>query len=321
MTKKFGVVIVNYKTGKLVTELLESLPYSFSSFCSKLIIIDNCSNDDSVDLISSWIELEKSQINIEFVISEENRGYAYGNNIGIRLLKSAESPPEFIFLLNPDTLVTDTTFSSLMEFMETNPLIGISGSQLVSTEGLIQCSAFRFPTLLSELSSSLRLGILDKLLAEWIVAPKDIYNKPERMEWVAGASMLIRSSVFDDIGLMDEEYFLYFEETDFCFQAHKKGWECWYVPHSVVTHYEGQSTGVISNDKQRRRRPKYWFESRQRYFLKNHGILYTVLADFTWGTGFAIWRIRRCLQRKPDTDPLHMLWDFWRNSIFFRWIK
>ena len=321
MTKKIAVVIVNYKTGRLVKELLESLPNDFSELCSKLLVIDNCSGDGSVDQISSWIKLNNRSDEIELVVSEINGGYAYGNNLGIKLLQSYDAMPDYILLLNPDTLVSYFTFKSLLSFMEANPKVGIAGSKLVSNEGEIQCSSFRFPTILSELSSSLKLGVLDKILSKWTVAPSHISHVPEEVVWVAGASMIIRREVFDDVGLMDENYFLYYEETDFCFQAHKKGWQCWYVPESQVTHFVGQSTGVVSGDKKRRRRPKYWFESRQRYFLKNYGIFYTMLADLIWGTGFAVWRIRRFLQRKPDLDPVHMLWDFWRNSIFFSWIK
>lgn len=321
MTKKIGVVIVSYKTGRLVTELLDSLPNNFSEFCSKIIIVDNCSGDDSAEQILSWIELNSFSSKVELVISQMNGGYSFGNNLGIKTLQYSKEMPDYVLLLNPDTLVTNSTFSSLVNFMDSNPLVGIAGSQLISTEGDIQCSAFRFPSILSELSSALKLGVLDRLLSKWTITPRYVKAHPERVGWVAGASMMIRREVFDEIGLMDDEYFLYFEETDFCLQAHRNGWECWYVPDSVVTHYVGQSTGVISGDKQRRRRPKYWFESRQRYFLKNHGIFYTMLADFVWGVGFAVWRIRRAIQRKPNNDPKYMLWDFWRNSIFFSWFK
>jgi N-acetylglucosaminyl-diphospho-decaprenol L-rhamnosyltransferase len=321
MKENFSVVVVNYKTSSFVLKLFESLPQNFSDRCSDFIVIDNCSGDDSVSEISKWINNNYRDYELKLIVSDVNGGYAYGNNLAIKKLQMAGEMPEFIMFLNPDTVVAENTFDVLINFMKANPLVGIAGSRLISDDGKSQCSSFRFPSILSELASALKLGFIDNILSKWIIAPKHIPSAAERVDWVAGASMIIRREVFNDIGLMDEDYFLYFEETDFCLQAYKKGWECWYVPESVVKHFVGQSTGVVSGDKLRRRRPKYWFESRQRYFLKNHGLFYTMLADITWGVGFAIWRVRRFLQRKPDTDPIYMLRDFWRNSIFFSWIK
>jgi GT2 family glycosyltransferase len=127
--------------------------------------------------------------------------------------------------------------------------------------------------------------------------------------------MVIRREVFASVGLLDEKYFLYFEEVDFCFQAKKAGWECWYVPASRVVHLVGQSSGVTDRKRPPKRLPKYWFDSRRRYFLKNYGWLYAVLADLAWLSGFILWRWRRAIQRKPDTDPPRMMSDFLLNSV------
>jgi hypothetical protein len=117
---------------------------------------------------------------------------------------------------------------------------------------------------------------------------------------------------------MDEQYFLYFEETDFCLHARRAGWSCWYVPASRVMHIAGQSTGVTNRDGPPRRRPQYLFDSRRRYFVKNHGLGYAALADVAWSVGLASWRLRRRLQRKPDPDPPSLLADSVRNSVFLR---
>jgi GT2 family glycosyltransferase len=116
---------------------------------------------------------------------------------------------------------------------------------------------------------------------------------------------------------MDEEYFLYYEDTDFGLQAKRAGWECWYVPQSRMMFIGGQSTGLMNPfGGQPKRRPQYWFEARRRYFLKNHGLLYAALADIAWIAGFALWRLRRIMQRKPDNDPPQLLGDSIRNSVF-----
>lgn len=318
---KVSVVIVNYNAASLILNLIESFGSMIEDFLS-VTVVDNCSKDNSVSELKNYLDEKNLHSIVTLIDSSINGGFSYGNNLAIKEILANAELPEFIYLLNPDTyLEKKGSVMTMVDFMLENPNVGISGSQLKSDKGFIQCSAFRFPTIMSELSSALKFGLLDFFFEKWIVAPKVIPETPTQVDWVAGASMLIRRQVFRDIGLMDEAYFLYFEETDFCLLAKRKGWQCWYVPESELIHYVGQSTGVVSGDKRRLRRPKYWFESRQRYFMKNHGLLYTVIADLAWGFGFATWRLRRWIQRKPDTDPVHMLQDFWRNSIFFSWIK
>ena len=130
--------------------------------------------------------------------------------------------------------------------------------------------------------------------------------------------MMVRREVFDAIGLLDENYFMYFEEVDFCLQAKKAGWSCWYVPQSRVVHLVGQSSGVTDTRLPPKRRPQYWFDSRRRYFVKNYGWLYAAITDAVWLVSFSLWRLRRAIQRKPDEDPPHVLSDFWLNSVFIK---
>jgi GT2 family glycosyltransferase len=107
--------------------------------------------------------------------------------------------------------------------------------------------------------------------------------------------MLVRRRVFADVGLLDEGYFLYFEETDFCLQAARAGWACWYVPTSRVTHFAGSATGLSSAQRVPSRRPRYWFESRRRYFVKNHSRLYAAVVDLAWLAAHATRRMRKLL--------------------------
>jgi N-acetylglucosaminyl-diphospho-decaprenol L-rhamnosyltransferase len=319
--KRLLVVIVNYCSANLVCQNLTALLPQLCRVRDSVVIVDNDSDDGSDIVLSRYIEKHDLSNHVSLTSSQHNGGFSYGNNLAIRsALTSEEHKPEFVLLLNPDTCVLDSAIDELINFMEQHPKAGIAGSRLEGADEEIQCSAFRFHSLWSELESSLRLGFISKVLAEKKVS-MTIPTKASRTDWVAGASMLIRSNVFDDAGLMDEGYFLYFEETDFCLQAKRQGWQTWYVPESRVIHYVGQSTGIVSGDGTNRRRPKYWFDARQRYFRKNHGIYYTLLVDFIWGSGFAFWRIRRKIQNKPDSDPKNMLFDFWKNSSWFSFLS
>ena len=166
----------------------------------------------------------------------------------------------------------------------------------------------------------MRFGPVSRLLNHSRVAPP-ISDKAERMDWVSGASMLIRTDMMEAVGRLDEGYFMYYEESDLCLRAARAGWECWYLPESRVVHLVGQSSGVTSRNTALPRRPAYWFESRRRYFVRNYGRIYAMLADGAWVVGHALWRVRRFLQRKPDTDPPHLLGDFLRQSLFARSVR
>jgi GT2 family glycosyltransferase len=137
---------------------------------------------------------------------------------------------------------------------------------------------------------------------------------PEKVDWVSGASFIVRREVFEWVGLMDERYFLYFEEVDFCFAAQRAGWECWYIPGSRVMHIAGAATGVTVRTDKPRRVPAYWFESRRRFYTKNYGTVHAAAADLAYIVGHATWRVRRRLQNKPDTDPESFLQDFVKHS-------
>jgi GT2 family glycosyltransferase len=155
------------------------------------------------------------------------------------------------------------------------------------------------------------------LLSKWTVW-SSIPKQNCQTGWVAGASMIVRRQVFEQVGLMDEEYFMYYEEMDFCLQAKRAGWSCWYVPQSRVVHLVGQSSGVTDTKSPPKRKPQYWFDSRRRYFLKNYGWLYTALVDHVWASSFALWCLRLVLQGKSYDDSPKLLTDFVRNSFLFR---
>lgn len=317
------VSIVNYKTGELVCQMLSSLLNYIDPKLDKVIIVDNNSGDDSVTLISNYITQNSLDEYVKLITSQKNGGFSYGNNTAILFgLQTYNTKPDYVWLLNPDTCISNDALTPLINFFINNPQAGILGSCLLSENDDKQVSAFRFPSLMSELLSGLGVGIMDRVFSKYLVAPREeISTKNIQVDWVAGASMFIRYELISKIGLMDEQYFLYFEETDYCLQAKKNGWQCWYVADSKVLHYMGKSTGVNTVDSLKRRRPKYWFESRQYYFLKNHGLFYTIVADATLGTAFFIKRVRCVIQKKVTGDPVKMCRDFWRNSIFLSWLK
>ncbi len=307
------VVIVNYKTGRLVVDCLASLAAEMATFPNaRVVVVDNPSGDDSVEILEAAIR-ERGWSWAKVHRSPKNGGFSDGNNQAIRPALASPEPPDFVWILNPDTTVHPNALGALVDFFDGRPEVGIVGSSLEEGDGTPWPYAFRFPSFWSEVNEGIRLGIVSRLLAKHVVA-KTMSDVPERVDWLPGASMMVRREVFEKVGLMDEDYFLYFEETDFCLQSARAGFEAWYVPASRVRHIAGQSTGVTGKQNVARRLPGYWFESRTRYFMKNHGRFYGGVADLARAVGFASWRARRALQRKLDEDPPKFLGDLLAHS-------
>jgi N-acetylglucosaminyl-diphospho-decaprenol L-rhamnosyltransferase len=310
------VVIVNYKTADLTVTCLETLRPELDDIPgARVSVVENASGDGEALARaiaerdwSGWVSLR---------VLDHNGGFSMGNNRGIGPALESDDPPRYVLLLNADTEVRPGALRTLIEFMDDNPRVGIAGSSFENLDGSDWTLAFRFFTPLGELVRGLNFGPVSRLLERRVVTRFMEQDRPQPVDWVAGACMIIRREVFDAIGLMDEEYFLYFEEVDFCLQAARKGWPCWYVPRSRIMHIGGQSTKVTERDRRPDRTPAYWFASRSRYFRKNFGLSGAILADLAFGLGFTAWRLRRLVTRKPDTDPPHFLADFWKNSIFF----
>lgn len=308
--KSTRIVIVNFKTPGLVVECLRSLVEEVRTAGDcQVIVVENGSPDDSAERLEVAIRAKGWSSWAKLLVLDKNLGFAGGNNAALRPLLAEAKPADYFLLLNPDTVVRPGAVTTLIDFLDRQPKAGIAGSRLEDPDGTPQRSAFRFPTVPSEFEGGVRLGPISRLFRSSIVAPP-VTDATHRCDWLAGASMLVRKEVFDDIGLMDDDYFLYFEETDFMLRAKRAGWQTWYVPASRVIHLVGQASGVTDTKKPARRLPKYWFDSRRRYFVKNHGEFYALWADTAWLIGFSLWRLRRRIQKKPDLDPPHYLWDF-----------
>lgn len=316
-TMKVLVVVLNYRTPELAVRCLESLAPEVARLGSmRVVVTDNDSGDDSVSTIGDAIR-DHGWDWCSLMPLEKNGGYAFGNNAGIRPFLQGDDPPDYVLLVNPDAFVQPNAVGELVRFMDARREAGIAGARIESPDGSSQSSAFRFPTAWTELVWGFRIGILTKALKQHDVI-YEVGDTPMQVDWVSGAAMIIRTEVFEDVGLLDEGYFLYFEEVDFCFRARQAGWLTYHVPDSVVVHLQAQATGITDPRNERKRYPSYWFNSRRRFFLKNHGRAHAVAADLAFLAGYSTWRVRRVIQRKEDEDPPKFWYDFARNSTLVK---
>jgi N-acetylglucosaminyl-diphospho-decaprenol L-rhamnosyltransferase len=313
------IVILNYRTADLTLACLRSVARELPGLAeTEVVVTDNASGDGSAERIaramaesgmSAWARCEPLP---------KNGGYAYGNNAAIRSALQRPDPPDFVLLLNPDTELLPGALSSLIGFMHQHPECAIAGSRLLDVDGRVHGSAFNFPSAWSELDRGLELAAVTRLLAAR-AAHRALPDRPTEVDWVAGASMLVRREVFETIGLIDESYFLYYEEVDFMLRAKRAGFRTFYVPGSRVIHHMGASTGVTDERQPPRRLPDYWFDSRRRYFVKNHGPTHAVLADVAFLAGRALRSLRLRVAPKPTRpDPPYMFHDYLRHSVLAR---
>jgi len=311
-----AVIIVNYRCAELTVACLRSIEQerrSSPDLTIRAVVVDNASGDlpaleEAVRTWgwSSWVSLLGAPC---------NGGFAYGSNLGIERSWAA-APPAYVHLLNPDTEVRPGAIGTLVRFLETHPEAGIAGSSFETPDGSEWPMAFRFPTLASELDAGLKFGLVTRLLSRWVVARR-MSQMAEPVDWISGASMLIRPQVLETIGGLDENYFLYFEETDFCRRARRAGFATWYVPESRVMHIIGQSTSISDRRERPARLPSYWFESRRRYFAATFGIRYAILVDLVAVLAYALGFCKRIALGRAGTGVPHFLRDLIRHSVLW----
>jgi GT2 family glycosyltransferase len=309
-----AVVIVTYRTADLTIACLRSVQeerQSSKAINVRAVVVDNSSGDAAA--IRAALEAESWQSWVTVVEAPVNGGFAYGNNLGVQHAR-AEKSPDYVYLLNPDTEVRPGAIGSLVQFLEASPRVGIAGGSFEHLDGRIWPIAFRFPTIYSELSHGLQIGIVSHLLRRWTVAwPMTQLTQPT--DWICGAAMMIRPAVFDRIGGFDENYFLYFEETDFCNRARLAGFTTWYVPASRVMHIMGQSTKVTDEKVTLQRYPSYWFQSRSRYFAVTFGVVHAMIIDLVAVLANCLGLIQRLALRRPSVP--HYIRDLIRHSVLW----
>ncbi|MFN0217652.1 MAG: glycosyltransferase family 2 protein [Hyphomicrobium sp.] len=308
------IAIVNYCTADLTIDCLRSLePEIIQNPHTIAVVADNASPDGSLGVIANAIETQGWSAWARTIAMPRNGGFAYATNAIIRNHSTCAAFPSYVWLLNSDTVVRPGALRTMLQFLNANPEVGIAGSCLEDPDGTQQCSAFRFHTLASEFEGSVSLTVVNRLLQKWAVAPQPTHMTAP-YDWVSGASLLFRGELISTVGLLDERFFLYYEETDFCRRARAAGWTCWFVTDSRVVHLVGKSSGMTDRDRRTLRRSDYWFRSRQLYFVKNHGRLYAIVADVALALGTLINRAHSKLRQRPAQIPDYFISDLARNS-------
>jgi N-acetylglucosaminyl-diphospho-decaprenol L-rhamnosyltransferase len=309
---KIAGIIVNYRTAELTAQSSNALLADLARVgSSHLFVVDNDSRDGSYESLRAVAKRDGWAERATLIAAPRNGGYGYGINLAVRKALALPDPPDYIYALNSDAFCTPDALPRLVAFMDAHADAGIAGSRIQYPDGTLQAAAFRFPSIASEIEHLAGLGILSRTLKQRVV-PMPLPSESQPVDWVPGTSMLVRRSVFEQVGLFDEGFFLYFEETDFCRRAGRAGWKTYFVASAEINHLESVSTGMLDET---RRMPQYWFDSRHRYFIKHHGRVYALACDGASLAGHVIGRTkRRLLRRAPEGRP-HIVRDLMHSTL------
>lgn len=310
--KTLLTVILNWRTADMTLQSAEAALRELHGIPGALTIVDNDSGDGSFEKLVAAVAArgwDQAETPVRVIQSGHNGGFGAGNNVGIRAALPNGARPDYVYILNSDAFPDAGAIRALYDHLNANPITGFAGSFIHGDDGAPHRTAFRFPSILGEFEASIRFGPVSRLLADHIVA-RPIPDATTRVDWLAGASVMMRQDVLDEIGLFDETFFLYFEETELCHRATAAGYPIDYVRTSSVTHIGSVSTGM----KTWRRMPAYWFDSRLYYFTKTKGRAYAAFATISLILGSILWRLRLLIQRKDRGDPPCFLRDLMAHA-------
>ena len=221
---KLSVVIVSYNVRDYLENCLQSVSRALEGIEGEVFVVDNHSDDDSVEAVRSqypWVRLIENQ---------ENMGFSRANNIAIR-----EARGEYVLLLNPDTIVEEATLREVLRFMEEHPKAGGAGVMMHNADGSLAPESRRaLPT--PWVSCLKMLGFTKRYYMSHLP-----WDQPGRIEVISGAFCFLRKKALDEVGLLDEDFFMYGEDIDLSYRLMKGGWENWYLPFPI-THFKGKST-------------------------------------------------------------------------------
>lgn len=309
MTRALGISIINYRTADMTLDCVRSVLGDIEGVDAEVVVVDNLSGDGSAEKIENWIAAQPVGTPVRLVRSETNSGFSGGHNQGMAAVSA-----ERYLILNSDALLRPGCISALLAAADTSPEAGFIAPRIESEDGSAHMSCFRFPNPVSEFIRGATTGPLTRLLRKWDV-PLGTDPDPEEIGWASFACILLNGHMLREVGPMDEGYFLYFEDAEYCLRARRAGWRIRFCPEAKVVHFRGGSAPVKALAAARARLPAYYYSARTRYFFQAYGYLGLWAANLLWltGRGIAVSQriigIRRINVKKAESR------DIWINAL------
>ena len=308
MTHRVVISIINYRTPDLTIGCVESVLADIGDLDAQVVVVDNASGDDSVERLNSWRSRNPDQP-VTLVYSDRNTGFSGGHNLGMRALRA-----DWYLVLNSDAILRPGFLREILRVADAAPQAGFVAPRLEGEDGVTQTSCFRFHTPQSEFIRGACTGIVARLLGRHVVSLGPDPD-PDEIEWASFACILLRGDMVRQLGPMDEGYFLYFEDVEYCLRGRRAGWGLVRAPDAVAVHFRGGSGPVKALAKARKRAPAYYYASRTRFFRQAHGPAGVFAANAAWYAGRLVAGARR-LAGKGFPPQAEGEWrDIWINAL------
>ena len=277
MPPDLSLVIVTYNSAAVIRDCLASIPVGLPppSPRAEVIVVDNGSTDGTAEIVQAEFPA------VKLLAGHGNLLFAGGNNFGFRYAAG-----RLMMMLNPDTIVHPGALREMVDFADAHPQAGMIAPRLLNPDGTLQHNTFRFPDLRQAFYGFFeRLTPLDSL-QNGRYPPED-YERVREVEHILGAALLFRRELYDRLPGMDEQFGIYFEETDWCYRARKAGWTLWYTPTASLTHLGGHSTGQNPE-----KSSAQFYRSQAYFYSKNYGATRYMLLKCVTVAGLSYWLAR-----------------------------
>lgn len=232
---ELSIVIVSYNTMEKLKQCLDSIYEHVTDISFEVFVSDNLSVDGSLEMV------EENYPDVHLIKNEKNLGFAKANNKALSIAKG-----KYLLMLNSDTVVLKSSINNMMDFLDDQKEVGVIGAKLLYPDHTIQRTARRFPCPMASIFG--RKSMLTKLFPEnkfskqYMMYDREHQEDPYEVDWVSGGALMVRREVTDQVGLLDERFFMYWEDADWCFRIKQKGWKVFCVPSAPIIHHEGESS-------------------------------------------------------------------------------
>ncbi|MFA6908959.1 MAG: glycosyltransferase family 2 protein [Patescibacteria group bacterium] len=230
---KLSIIILNYKTRGLLKQCIRGIQEYTQGYSSELIVVDNASHDGTREM------MQEEFPSVVFIETKKNLGFGAGMNAGMNIAHG-----DYFLLLNTDIAILDDAIQRLVAYMDQHPRVGIAGPRLMNPDGSVQYSCYRFPSFFTALwrrSPFGKLSSVRHLLKTYVMADFD-HASSRPVDWILGACMIVRKEALQRVGMFDERFFLYVEDTDWCRRFWEQKWEVHYSADAEIVHYHGRQS-------------------------------------------------------------------------------
>jgi GT2 family glycosyltransferase len=308
MTCRIAISIINFRTLDLTINCARSVLDDIGALDVQVVIVDNASGDGSDKGLADWIAgLPGDSPPVTLVCSPVNTGFSGGHNLGMGAVAA-----DYYLLLNSDAVLRPGFLRNILDTAEAHPEAGMIAPQIETDEGGIQVSQFRFHSPWSELIRGAETGPVTRILRRHVVA-LDPPADPAQVEWASFACILLKGQMVQALGPMDEGYFLYYEDAEYCLRARRAGWRIVPAPGAVAVHFRGGSGPVKAKARARKRLPAYYYSSRTRFLTQSCGRVGLLAANLGWHLGRVIANVRRLAGKNVPPAIEREAGDIWTN--------